>query len=92
MAEDEVVLRRNSKSDKRTFRTALSRGNREPHQQRKRNQIAPRGRALHAAAAQGFAAQVAAMLGDVPQYTNVSIKQFGVIESLTAITRGPIAP
>jgi len=32
------------------------------------------------------------MLGDVPQYTNVSIKQFGVIESLTAITRGPIAP
>jgi rhodanese-related sulfurtransferase len=45
-----------------------------------------------AAAAQGFAAQVAAMLGDVPQYTNVNIKQFGVIESLTAITRGPLAP
>jgi predicted small metal-binding protein len=43
------------------------------------------------AAAQGFAAQVAAMLGEVPQYTNVSIKQFGVIESLTAVTRGPIA-
>lgn len=43
------------------------------------------------AAAQGFAAQVAAMLADVPQYTNVSIKQFGVIESLTAVTRGPIA-
>jgi rhodanese-related sulfurtransferase len=43
-------------------------------------------------AAQGFAAQVAAMLGDVPQYTNVSIKQFGVIEALTAVTRGPIAP
>ena len=45
-----------------------------------------------AAAAQGFAAQVAAMLGDVPQYANVSIKQFGVIETLTAVTRGPIAP
>ena len=44
------------------------------------------------AAAQGFAAQVGAMLKDVPQYTNVSIKQFGVIEALTAITRGPIAP
>jgi rhodanese-related sulfurtransferase len=44
------------------------------------------------AAAQGFAAQVADMLAGVPQYTNVSIKQFGVIESLTAITRGPLAP
>jgi predicted small metal-binding protein len=44
-----------------------------------------------AAAAQDFAAQVAVMLGDVPQYTNVSIKQFGVIEALTAVTRGPIS-
>ncbi len=44
------------------------------------------------AAAEGFAAQVAAMLGDAPQYTNISIKQFGVIEALTATTRGPIAP
>lgn len=41
-------------------------------------------------AAQGFATQVAGMLKDLPQVTNVSIKQFGVIESLTAITRGPI--
>jgi predicted small metal-binding protein len=41
-------------------------------------------------AAQGFAEQVVAMLGNVPQYTNVNIKQFGVIESLTAITRGPL--
>ena len=44
------------------------------------------------AAAEGFAAQAAAMLADVPQYTNISIKRFGVIESLTATTRGPIAP
>lgn len=44
------------------------------------------------AAAQGFAGQAAAMLAALPQVTNVSIKPFGVIESLTAITRGPIAP
>lgn len=44
------------------------------------------------AAAQGFATQVAAMLAELPQVTNISIKPFGVIESLTAITRGPIAP
>jgi rhodanese-related sulfurtransferase len=44
------------------------------------------------AAAQGFAAQAAAMLADMPPVSNVSIKQFGVIESLTAVTRGPIAP
>lgn len=44
------------------------------------------------AAAHGFAAQVAAMLADMPPVSNVSIKQFGVIESLTAVTRGPIAP
>ncbi len=44
------------------------------------------------AAAHGFAAQAAAMLADMPPVSNVSIKQFGVIESLTAVTRGPIAP
>ena len=44
------------------------------------------------AAAQGFAAQAAAMLGDFPHVTDVNIKQFGVIEALTAVTRGPIAP
>lgn len=43
-------------------------------------------------AAQGFAAQAAVMLAEFPHVTDVSIKQFGVIESLTAITRGPIAP
>jgi rhodanese-related sulfurtransferase len=43
------------------------------------------------AAAQGFAAQVEGMLNAVPQYSNVSIKHFGVIEPLTAITRGPTA-
>lgn len=43
------------------------------------------------AAAQAFAAQAAAMLGAVPQYTNVSIKQFGMLEALTAVTRGPVA-
>lgn len=44
------------------------------------------------AAALGFAAQVGAFFEATPQYTSVSIKHFGVIESLTAITRGPIAP
>jgi rhodanese-related sulfurtransferase len=44
------------------------------------------------AAAQGFAAQVAGMLKEMPGVSNVSIKHFGVIEALTAITRGPIAP
>ncbi len=44
------------------------------------------------AAAHAFAAQAATMLGAVPQYTNVSIKQFGIIETLTAVTRGPITP
>lgn len=43
-------------------------------------------------AAEGFAAQVAGMLKELPGISNVSIKQFGIIESLTAITRGPIAP
>jgi rhodanese-related sulfurtransferase len=43
-------------------------------------------------AAQGFAAQAAAMLAEVPHVSNASVKQFGVIEALTAITRGPIAP
>jgi hypothetical protein len=42
-------------------------------------------------AAQGFAAQAAVMLKDLPGVSNLSIKEFGVIESLTAVTRGPIA-
>ncbi len=32
------------------------------------------------------------MLRGDPSFSNVSVKQFGVIEALTAITRGPIAP
>lgn len=44
------------------------------------------------AAAQGFAAQVEAMLKNDPRFSSISIKQFGVIESLTTVTRGPIAP
>jgi predicted small metal-binding protein len=43
-----------------------------------------------ATAAQGFATQVAGMLKEMPGISNISIKQFGVIESLTAITRGPL--
>lgn len=43
------------------------------------------------AAAQGFAQEAEAMLRDDPSLSNVSVKQFGVIESLTASTRGPIA-
>lgn len=40
--------------------------------------------------AQGFAQQLEAMLHGAPSFSNVSIKQFGVIEALTAITRGPV--
>jgi hypothetical protein len=43
------------------------------------------------AVAHGFAAQAAAMLAEMPPVSNVSIKSFGVIEALTAVTRGPIA-
>lgn len=43
-------------------------------------------------AAQGFAAQAVIMLKELRGVSNVSIKEFAVIESLTAITRGPIAP
>lgn len=43
------------------------------------------------AAAQGFAQQLEAMLRGSPAFNNISIKQFGVSESLTAITRGPLA-
>lgn len=45
-----------------------------------------------AEAASAFALQVAAMLSADPTFSNVSIKQFGVIEALTAVTRGPVAP
>ncbi len=41
-------------------------------------------------AAQGFAQQLEAMLRGAPSFSNISIKQFGVIEALTAITRGPL--
>jgi rhodanese-related sulfurtransferase len=44
------------------------------------------------AAATEFATLAAGMLAEMPQVANASIKQFGVIESLTAVTRGPIAP
>jgi len=43
------------------------------------------------AAAQGFAQQIEAMLRSDPSFSNVSVKQFDVIEALTAITRGPIS-
>ncbi|MCU0507326.1 MAG: YdhR family protein [Anaerolineae bacterium] len=44
-----------------------------------------------AEAAQGFAQQVAGMLAEFG-FANVSIKLFEPIETLTAITRGPITP
>lgn len=45
-----------------------------------------------AEAAGAFAVQLEAMLRADPSFSNLSIKQFDVIEGLTAITRGPVAP
>jgi len=41
--------------------------------------------------AEAFAKDVEVMLRGNPSFGNISVKQFGVIETLTAITRGPIS-
>jgi rhodanese-related sulfurtransferase len=43
------------------------------------------------ASAQGFARQLEPMLRDNPSLSNVSIRQFDILEGLTAITRGALA-